>query len=237
MWRHTLGYSFICSFISVRLFQVSDSLYNVPRTLFPMDSQLYDTPKGNPSISMTPDAAIDSGIYNVPRDLFMETFDDTRIAEDTKYLLGSNPLDIYDYPRVSISPDEEGIYDDPLDIMDMEIYDYPPDASELGFEEFTSESSRSSTITVSSDFDSRNSREYWPSSAVPPLPSGARPSSIIQHGSSFEDNQVCTHLDARVRQDNVQRRVCSTDRPKVICVCKLPISKLGIWCTQKARYS
>ena len=162
-------------------------MYNVPRALFSADPQLYDTPRGNPAVSMTPDAAIDSGIYNVPRALFMEPLDDARIAEDTQYLLGSNPLDIYDYPRVSISPDEEGIYDDPLDIIDMEIYDYPPDASELGIEEFPSESSRSSTVTISSE-------QYWRSPVVPPIPRGARPSVNLQHRASFEEGQVCASV-------------------------------------------
>lgn len=177
-------------------FQASDSLYNVPRSVFPVDTQLYDTPKGNltfqSSTCMTPDAAIESGIYNVPRALLMQTLDDARssTSEDAQYLLGTNPLDIYDYPRVSISPDEEGIYDDPLDIIDMEIYDYPPDAGELGIEEFPSEVSSSSAMTLSSELiqSDRNSQEIW--KAAPPLPNGAHPSANLERGSSFDDSQV-----------------------------------------------
>lgn len=158
-----------------------------------MDSQLYDTPRGNSaSPFMTPDAAIDSGIYNVPRTLMMQSLDDTRLpaVEDAQYLLGSSPLDIYDYPRVSISPDEEGIYDDPLDIIDMEIYDYPPDASELGLEEeFSYQSSRSSsTISEYAQSNSANMSSHNPPT-VPPLPSGARPST-----NSLDGNQVCSVL-------------------------------------------
>lgn len=144
-----------------------------------MDPQLYDTPRGTAATSpfMTPDAAIDSGIYNVPRSILMQPLDDSRSSamEDMQYLLGGNPLDIYDYPRVSISPDEEGIYDDPLDIIDMEIYDYPPDASELGIEEFPSH------------YHKGDSCENH-ISAVPPLPSSNRPPVM----SFVEDSQVRT---------------------------------------------
>lgn len=173
----------------------------MPRNLA-FDPQLYDTPRGNPALShsaaMTPDAAIDSGIYNVPRNLLMQPFDDAKsTSEDASYLLGGNPLDIYDYPRVSISPDEEGIYDDPLDIVDMEIYDYPPDVSELGLDDFgvtVSESSRSSILATSSEFTS----SHIDSVAVPPLPSSARPSMNLSVGSNSDEIQViyfsgCTH--------------------------------------------
>lgn len=154
---------------------------------------------------MTPDAAIDAGIYNVPRTLMMPSFDDSRqttTEEDAQYLLGGNPLDIYDYPRVSISPDEEGIYDDPLDIVDMEIYDYPPDASELGLEDMsfsvnTSDSTRSSTATASGEF-AQNDRgsfiatsDNWNSLVVPPLPNSARPSLTL------EENQVIIYITGR----------------------------------------
>lgn len=47
-----------------------------------------------------------------------------------------NPFDLYDVPRLAQapSPEDDAIYDDPLDLdlEDMEIYDYPPDAVELG---------------------------------------------------------------------------------------------------------
>jgi len=87
---------------------------------------------------------------------------------------------------VSISPDEEGIYDDPYDIMDMEIYDYPPDANDL--DQFlqdsglgtTEHSTRTSTITVTSDRTSSTlSEDSWRTMSLPPLPQGVRPYSVI----------------------------------------------------------
>ena len=61
-------------------------------------------------------------------------------------LHAANPFDIYDIPRpVSLSPDEEGIYDDPLDIVDLEIYDYPPDVMEFGLPPPIAEDSRMET--------------------------------------------------------------------------------------------
>ena len=162
----------------------------MPRNLA-FDPQLYDTPRGNSAIShsaaMTPDAAIDSGIYNVPRNLLMQPFDDAKsTSEDASYLLGGNPLDLYDYPRVSISPDEEGIYDDPLDIVDMEIYDYPPDASELGLDDFGVTISESSILAKPSEF----TQSHIDSLAVPPLPSSARPSMNLSVGSISDEIQV-----------------------------------------------
>ena len=168
----------------------------MPRALTDSDGQLYDTPRGTPHpVAMTPEAAVDAGIYNVPRNLMMTPYDDSRQVpseEDAQYLLGTNPLDIYDYPRVSISPDEEGIYDDPLDIIDMEIYDYPPDASELGIEDpFASESARSSTATVSGEFALSDRGSFisttdWNPLVVPPLPVTARPAMPL----TTEDVQV-----------------------------------------------
>ena len=145
---------------------------------------------------MTPDAAIDAGIYNVPRSLMQS--DDSRMPtseDDPQYLLGANPFDIYDYPRVSMSPDEEGIYDDPLDIVDMEIYDYPPDASELGLEDVNlnmlPESSRTSMSTVSGEYP-QNDRGNLDSSIVPPLPISARPSAILS-AEPVDSHQVYQH--------------------------------------------
>ena len=158
------------------LTQFGDSIYNVPRPLS-LVSQMCDLPSGA-SPAMTPDAAIDAGIYNVPRNLMMDSLDDSRSSahEDSQYLIGGNPLDIYDYPRVSISPDEEGIYDDPLDIVDMEIYDYPPDAGDLGLEYAdwnTPENPRRSAVSAyQEDFMSSGNLKSQP---VPPPPSSARP--------------------------------------------------------------
>ncbi len=102
-------------------------------------------------------------------------------------------------PRVSISPDEEGIYDDPYDILDMEIYDYPPDVSDLasflensGLDTEPS-SVRASTITVGSEVTDRTSstisEDSWRTMSLPPLPPGARPFSMI----SSDEYHVSLH--------------------------------------------
>ena len=108
-----------------------------------------------------------------------------------------NPWDIYDIPRTSISPDiddEEGIYDVPLDILDFEIYDYPPDVMELGLEPVDSglDTTRNSTITVSSDYtlteraSSAISEESFKTLSLQP---GMRPSMAFSMASS-DDFQV-----------------------------------------------
>ena len=93
--------------------------------------------------------------------------------------------------------DEEGIYDVPLDILDFEIYDYPPDVMELGLEPVDSgfDTTRSSTITVSSDFtvteraSSTISEDSWNTFSLPP---GLRPSMAFSTFSmaSSDDMQV-----------------------------------------------
>ena len=72
----------------------------------------------------------------------------------------------------------------------MEIYDYPPDVSDL--EQFllqdsglgtTEHSARTSTITTLSEMTDRTSStisdESWRTMTLPPLPSGTRPYSVI----------------------------------------------------------
>ena len=133
---------------------------------------------------MTPDAAVEAGIYNVPRNLM----DDTRYSrtqEGQQFFIDGNPLDIYNYPRVSISPDEEGIYDDPLDIVDMEIYDYPPDASDLGLD-YSNWNTTEFKRNTFSDYSQTHSSDL----TVPPLPSSARPSIVGSVGSISDGNQV-----------------------------------------------
>lgn len=152
---------------------------------------------------MTSDAAIDAGIYNVPRSLMLQPPEDSKSPSldgegNTQYLLGTNPLDIYDYPRASMSPDEEGIYDDPLDIIDMEIYDYPPDANDIIGENLESNpnTTRNSTVTMSSEYpqtdrESANiSYDSWSTLNLPPLPRSARPFLTLSVGSNSDENQV-----------------------------------------------
>lgn len=52
--------------------------------------------------------------------------------EGVEFHMTGNPFDLYDVPRSTLEDDT--IYDYPLDfdLGDMEIYDYPPDAAQLG---------------------------------------------------------------------------------------------------------
>ena len=155
----------------------------------------------NLSNSMSSKAAIDAGIYHVPRSLLMEPDEDTGLEdrkismESQQYLLGDDPLGIYNYPRANMSPDEEGIYDHPLDIIDMEIYDYPPDVSEFGmFGDSEHNSLRNSSISAASN-DLLSSEgglnELLKVPDVPPVPSSTRPAMLSGTGGThFECNQV-----------------------------------------------
>ena len=136
-----------------------DSIYKAPRPTS-MEGSVYDIPParvGPPPPPLIPgmsaEAAIESGLYSVPRNLLNGHEEGAQQLPPPP----PNPFDIYDIPRTSMSPDmddEEGIYDVPLDILDFEIYDYPPDVMELGLEPVDSglDTTRSSTITVSSDY-------------------------------------------------------------------------------------
>lgn len=182
------------TFLPHFLFQLVDSIYNVPRPLS-VESQTYGTSIG--SAVMTPNAAIDAGIYNVPRNLLMDDSRFSGVHEDAHFSIDGDTLDLYDYPRVSMSPDEEGIYDDPLDIVDMEIYDYPPDASELGLEYsdwITSESMRRNTVGESIPVDLVPS-DNWKDQAVPPLPNTSRPALFGSAGFISDTSQV--HIFSR----------------------------------------
>ncbi len=116
---------------------------------------------------------------------------------------GNSISDIYDVPRASVSPDEEGIYDDPYDILDMEIYDYPPDVNDLsqfledsGLD--TEASARASTITVGSELTDRTSstisEDSWKTMSLPPIPSGVRPYSMISSDEYPVSGSMCTCL-------------------------------------------
>ena len=146
---------------------------------------------------MSAEAAIDSGVYSVPHSILT--------AHNPQPYLSGNPYDLYDVPRpLSMSPDEgEAIYDDPFDIIDMEIYDYPPDAIEAYNAEVSSssvtDSARTSTV-LSGDFactdqaSSAVSDDIWKTMALPPLPTSVRPSMALSTVSSeeYDYQQVCS---------------------------------------------
>ena len=170
-----------------------------------MDGSVYDIPPvprvGPPApplpSTISAEAAIESGLYSVPRALLNASEEGAQSLPPPP----PNPFDIYDIPRASISPDledEEGIYDVPLDILDFEIYDYPPDVMELGLDPLDSglDSTRNSTITVSSEFtvtpdraSSTISEDSWNTFS---LPNSLRPSMAFSTFSmaSSDDLQV-----------------------------------------------
>ena len=161
--------------------QFAESIYNVPRVQSQhMGDELYDTPRASVGSAMSADAAINAGIYHVPRTLMHEPLEETgerKISVESQYLLGANPLSMFSSPRASMSPDEEGIYDHPFDIIDMEIYDYPPDAAELGIYDSDYDRRNSSVSATSSElpWSEAGQKEPVPASSVPPVPSSARP--------------------------------------------------------------
>lgn len=145
-----------------------------------------------PAPTMSTEMAIDKGIYSVPRSTLFVGDEIVGVPQGTDpyYNPTGSTDNIYDIPRSSMSPDEEGIYDDPFDILDMEIYDYPPDANELdryledsGLDT-TEHSTRTSTITMTSDYaptdrtSSTLSEDSWRTMSLPPLPGGVRPYSM-----------------------------------------------------------
>ena len=171
-----------------------------------MDGSVYDIPParvGPPAPPLPPgisaEAAIESGIYSVPRALLNANEEGAQQLPPPP----PNPFDIYDIPRASISPDmedEEGIYDVPLDILDFEIYDYPPDVMELaGYDPGDSglDTTRNSTVTMSSDYtlteraSSTISEDSW-STYSHPYGTGMRPSMALSTFSmaSSDDLQV-----------------------------------------------
>ena len=190
-----------------------DSIYNIPRPLS-MDGTSFNVPSHfthPPPLQrqMTAEGAIDAGLYSAPRALFQlsqpeETGPQSFItSQGLQYYTSGNPFDTYAVPRPSVSPidpDEEGIYDDPLDLMDMEIYDYPPDALELaglidsGLE--TNESTRNSVFsdvapTERSDRSSSSTLdESWKTMSLPHHFGSSRPSMAFSTVSSTDDYQV-----------------------------------------------
>ena len=153
----------------------------MPRTLTQGGGdELYDVPRGSMAIpsAMSADAAIDAGIYSVPRALMEGHLETESACQDESQSLLQETFNIYNFPRASISPDEEGIYDDPLDIMDMEIYDYPPDAAELGIDTSEYNAYRNSSVSAaSSDVILSDScpTDQPKVEAVPPIPRTSRP--------------------------------------------------------------
>ena len=174
------------------LLQIAEGIYNVPRvsadaTMYPARG-LPPMPPMHPNI-MSAQAAIDSGVYSVPHSVLA--------APNPQSYPSGNSYDLYDVPRpMSMSPDDgEAIYDDPFDIIDMEIYDYPPDAIDAYNAEVSglsiAGSARNSTA-LSSDFASTDrassvfSDEIWKTMTLPPLPTSGRPSMALSTVSSEE---------------------------------------------------
>ena len=159
-----------------------------------------------PTTPASAQVAVDTGLYSVPRPSISEGTPHSVLSTNgSLFYMSGNPFDIYDVPRpISISPDqdEEGIYDDPLDIWDMEIYDYPPDVANLGLEEppppppHAGDSARNSTISLISEVPSSDrgsstmSEDSWQSFSLPIVPSSARPLATMSMASSEEYFQV-----------------------------------------------
>ena len=125
--------------------------------------------------------------------------------------LSGNPFDLYDVPRASANdsspPEDEVIYDYPLDLDlgDMEIYDYPPDASELLPSEEPKEdtphgssSNRDSGSTVSNEYPSDSPHAHTPISSAGS--SSNRQSTAGSLGSMEDMTWVSEHVSALVLQ-------------------------------------
>ena len=182
---------------------MSEGHYNVPRTL--TSERVSAT-----SSTLHADDAINSGIYSIPRSLPVldaSTFS----VHGQPFALSADPFAQYDVPRpISIMPDEEAIYDYPENIVDMEIYDYPPDAlsvlpppPDMCYDPLAS--NRNSVITLTPDFNpsARSSLavpDDWNHVTFPPpiSLSSSRPSVAISTPSSDEYYQVytCTFMHA-----------------------------------------
>ena len=179
--------------------EANAAVLNSPRPL--SDATMYDIPRtlpvgtGSGLTPMTVEAAIDSGLYSVPRALMTEEEPHSAVpVQGMQYYPTSHPFDIYDVPRhLSISPDEEAIYDDPFDVMGMEIYDYPPDVSDLPWDDSgfdTTESARNSTVTLSSEYTVTSqamSDDSWRTMSLPRFSTTGRPSSITLSMASSDD--------------------------------------------------
>ena len=173
--------------------QMRDAVTTAPRPI--SDASLYDIPRGNQPATLPP---MDNGLYSVPRSIPVEDAPPALFSvQGMQFYTTGNPFDLYDVPRpTSMSPDEEGIYDDPFDIIDMEIYDYPPDVGDLGLQDSGLDSARNSMLTTATDFttpdraSSAYSDDSWKTMSLPPLPNSARPSMVFSVASSDELIQV-----------------------------------------------
>ena len=184
---------------------MSESHYNVPRAA---SSTVQPVPAGD---------SVNSGIYNIPSSLpALDTSNSFSILGQS-FTLSGDPYAQYDVPRpLSLIPDEEAIYDYPENVVDMEIYDYPPDALSLlppppNMCPLPPESSHNSVTALTSDFSlsarsSLAALEEWSHMTLPPPPvslSSSRPSIAISTTSSEEYFQVCVY-----GQQGVQNLLC-----------------------------
>lgn len=181
---------------------MSEGHYNVPRAILPASqgsvasSAIQPLPAGD---------AVNSGIYSVPSSLPALDVSNTFSVQGQSFSLSGDPYAQYDIPRpLSLIPDEEAIYDYPENVVDMEIYDYPPDAHTLlppppDTCPLPPESSHNSVATLTSDFSlsTRSSLagpDDWSHLSLPPPPpvstSSSRPSLAVSTTSSDEYFQV-----------------------------------------------
>lgn len=171
--------------------QVSDGLYNIPRTIMGTEQA-----SQAPAIQiLSAEEAINSGIYSIPRSL--PVLDSSTFSiQGQSFILSGDPFAQYDVPRpVSLTPDEEAIYDYPENVVDMEIYDYPPDAIPFlpeNVSRTSADSVRNSVVTLTSEFAPSERAsvaipEDWSHLPPPPAPlSSSRPSMAISTASSDE---------------------------------------------------
>jgi hypothetical protein len=171
-----------------------EGIYNVPRNLLSQDEALYDLPPpeliiaGGDMVEGVPSAR---GLYDVPRNLLADN-QSILTSNGMEFHLSGNPFDLYDVPRSAMGgsyiddDDDEGIYDYPLDLDlgDMEIYDYPPDASELGILEETASQSSSGILRESG---SDNSSNTPPSGDGTVSSAGSNRQSHVESIGSIED--------------------------------------------------
>ena len=184
-----------CTCVYSVLTQVSDGHYNTPRTIMGAEQ----APQAPAIQILSAEEAIDSGIYSIPRSL--PVLDSSTFSvQGQSFVLSGDPFAQYDVPRpVSLTPDEEAIYDYPENVVDMEIYDYPPDAIPFLPEDVSrtsTDSVRNSVVTLTSEYAPSERAsvaipEDW--CHLPPPPASlslSRPSMAISTASSDEYYQV-----------------------------------------------
>ena len=179
---------------------MSESHYNVPRSIHAAQASAASSAVQ----PMPAGVAVNSGIYSVPSSLLASDVSNTFSIQGQSFSLSGDPYAQYDVPRpLSLIPDEEAIYDYPENVVDMEIYDYPPDALSLlppppDMCPLPPESSHNSVATLTSDFSlsarsSLAAPDDWSHITLPPPPvslSSSRPSVAISTTSSDEYSQV-----------------------------------------------